>query len=85
MSERSSPYYGRRQIILDRSELSEELAGKYAEVYGFSDRPLEVRWKGHSLPDRVCDKEQRVNQSAIVENKRLGHALVNRQGAAGHH
>jgi len=69
-------HYGRRQIILDRSELSEELAGKYVEVYDFSDRPLEVRWKGHSLPYRVFDKEQRVNQSAIVENKRLGHALA---------
>ena len=69
-------HYGRRQIILNRSELSEELAGKYVEVYDFSDRPLEVRWKGHSLPYRVFDKEQRVNQSAIVENKRLGHALA---------
>src|SRR5271167_2285408 len=69
-------HYGRRQIILDRSELSEELAGKYVEVYDFSDRPLEVRWKSHSLPYRVFDKEQRVNQSAIVENKRLGHALA---------
>ena len=54
-----------------------KLAGKYVEVYDFSDRPLEVRWKGHSLPYRVFDKEQRrVNQSAIVENKRLGHALA---------
>jgi hypothetical protein len=69
-------HYGRRQIILDRSERSEELAGKYVEVYDFSDRQLEVRWKGHSLPYRVFDKEQRVNQSAIVENKRLGHALA---------
>src|SRR5271155_4296257 len=69
-------HYGRRQIILNRSELSEELAGKYVEVYDFSDRPLEVRWTGHSLPYRVFDKEQRVNQSAIVENKRLGHALA---------
>jgi len=36
-------HYGRRQIILDRSELSKYLAGKYVEVYDFSDRPLEAR------------------------------------------
>ena len=29
-------HYGRRQIILDRSELSEGLAGKYVEVYTIS-------------------------------------------------
>jgi hypothetical protein len=29
-----------------------------------------------SLPYRVFNKEQRVNHTAIVENKRLGHALA---------
>jgi hypothetical protein len=38
-------------------------------------RPLEVRWKGLSLPYRVFSKDQRVSHTAIVENKRLGHAL----------
>jgi hypothetical protein len=28
------------------------------------------------LPYRVFDKDQRVNETAIVENKRLGHALA---------
>jgi hypothetical protein len=35
-----------------------------------------VRWKGVSLPYRVFSKDQRVNHTAIVENKRLGHALA---------
>ncbi len=34
-----------------------------------------MRSKGHVLPYRVFDKDQKVNAAAIVENKRLGHAL----------
>src|ERR1700722_16734108 len=68
--------YARRQIILERSELADGLAGQYVEVYDFADRPLEVRWKGHSLPYRVFSKDQRVSHTAIVENKRLRHALA---------
>ena len=43
--------------------------------YDYTDRQLEVRWKGISLPYRAFAKDQRVTQTAIVENKRLGHAL----------
>ena len=68
--------YDRRQIILERSDLADGLAGQYVEVYDFADRPLEVRWKGHSLPYRVFSKDQRVSHTAIVENKRLRHALA---------
>ena len=68
--------YDRRQIILERSELADGLAGQYVDVYDFADRPLEVRWKGHSLPYRVFSKDQRVSHTAIVENKRLRHALA---------
>jgi transposase len=68
--------YDRRQIILERSDLADKLPGQYVEIYDFADRPLEVRWKGHSLPYRVFNKDQRVNHTAIVENKRLSHALA---------
>ncbi len=68
--------YDRRQIILERSEIADKLAGQYVEIYDFADRPLEVRWKGHSLPYRVFSKDQRVSHTAIVENKRLSHALA---------
>jgi transposase len=60
--------YDRRQIILERSELVDGLAGQYVDVYDFADRPLEVRWKGHSLPYRIFSKDQRVSHTAIVEN-----------------
>ena|GEM_PF-1510555 len=68
--------YDRRQIILERSDVADGLAGQYVEIYDFADRPLEVRWKGHSLPYRVFNKDQRVSHTAIVENKRLRHALA---------
>jgi len=69
-------HYDRKQIILERSEASENLGGQYVELYDFADRPLEVRWKGLLLPYRVFSKDQRVSHTAIVENKRLGHALA---------
>ncbi len=76
VSQQLSLAYDRRQIILERSEVADKLAGQYVEVYDFSDRPLEVRWKGHSLPYFVFSKDQRVTHTAIIENKRLSHALA---------
>jgi hypothetical protein len=75
VSEQLTLSYDRKQIILDRNELSLKLAGQYVEVYDFAGRNIKVRWKGHSLPYRVFSKDQRVSHTAIVENKRLGHAL----------
>jgi transposase len=69
-------HYDRKQIILERSPASEDLAGKYVELYDYADRPLEVRWKDVVLPYRTFSKDQRVSHTAIVENKRLGHALA---------
>ena len=40
-----------------------------------SDGRLEVRSNGHVLPYRVFKKDQRVSPTAIVERKRLSHAL----------
>jgi hypothetical protein len=63
-------------LILERSAVSEEPGGQYVDLYDFADRRLEVRWKGQVLPYRVFDKDQRVSHTAIIENKRLGHALA---------
>ena len=68
--------YDRKQLILERSAVSEELSGQYVDLYDFADGRLEVRWNGQVLPYRVFDKDQRVSHTAIVENKRLGHALA---------
>ena len=69
-------HYDRKQIILERSAISEKLASRYVELSDFPGGPLEVRWKGRALPYGVFSKDQRVNHTAIVENKRLGQALV---------
>ncbi len=42
----------------------------------FPDRPIEVRWKSHSLPYGTFSKDRRVSHTAMIENKRLGHALT---------
>ena len=76
MSQQLSLAYDRRQIILERREVADGLAGQYVEVHDFADRPLEVRWKGHSLPYRIFSKDQRVSHTAIVENKRYDDALT---------
>jgi hypothetical protein len=65
--------YDRKRIILERNANSEDLGGKYVDVYDFPDGRLEVRSRGLLLPYRVFSKDQRVSHTAIVENKRLGH------------
>ena len=68
--------YDRLRIMLERSEVTIGLAGKYVDTYAFADGGLEVRWQGLSLPYKAFDKDQRVSHAAIVENKRLGAALA---------
>ncbi|MCU1226571.1 MAG: Integrase catalytic region [Edaphobacter sp.] len=68
--------YDRKGIILERNANSEDLGGKYVDVYDFPDGRLEVRSRGLLLPYRVFSKDQRVSHTAIVENKRLGHTLA---------
>ena len=45
-------------------------------VCDYPDGRLAIKHKGRELPYRVFDKHQRVNQAAIVENKRLGPVLA---------
>lgn len=66
----------RKQIMLEKNDISDGLTGKYVDTYDFTDGRFEVRWKGCSLPNAVFDKDQRVTHTAIVENKRLGPVLA---------
>jgi hypothetical protein len=68
--------YERRRIMLDENDVTRGLVGKYVETYAYADGRLDVRWKGHSLPYTVFDKDQRVTHAAITENKRLGDVLA---------
>jgi hypothetical protein len=74
--------YDRKTIMLARNEVTEGIADQYVEIYHFPDGQLDVRWRGLSLPYVVFNKEQRVNQAEVVENKRRGAGV--HQGATGH-
>lgn len=62
--------------MLEETEVTRGLVGRYVETYALADGRLDVRWKGHSLPYRIFDKDQRVTHAAITENKRLGDVLA---------
>ena len=68
--------YDRKRIMPTRNDVTESIADQYVEIYHFADGQLDVRWRGLSLPYVVFDKEQRVSQAEVVENKRLGAALA---------
>jgi hypothetical protein len=67
--------YERKQIMLEKNNISIGLVGKYVEIYEFADGWFDVRWKGCALPYTIFDKDQRVTHAAITENKRLGEVL----------
>ena len=68
-------HYDRKLVVLEPTDTLKALVGRYVELYEYADRPMEVRSKGVSLPYRIFSKDQRVSHTAVVENKRLGHAL----------
>ncbi|KOF22632.1 transposase [Ensifer adhaerens] len=68
--------FERQRIMLEETEVTRGLAGRYVETYAYADGRLNVRWKGHSLPYRAFDKDQRVTHAAITENKRLSDVLA---------
>ncbi len=68
--------FERKRIMLEETEVSRGLVGQYVETYAFADGRFDVRWKGHSLPYTVFDKDQRVTHAAVTENKRLSDVLA---------
>jgi transposase len=67
--------YERKRIILEESEITRGLPGKYVDTFAFPNGGLEIRWKGVPLPYSAFDKDQRVTHAAVTENKRLGAVL----------
>lgn len=68
--------FERKRIMLQETEVTRDLVGRYVETYAYADGRLDVRWKGYCLPYTVFDKDQRVTHAAITENKRLGDVLA---------
>lgn len=62
-------------VILEQTVVAKGLAGRYVEIFDYFDKLLDVRWQCYVLPYRVFNKDQIVPRVAVVENKRLRHAL----------
>lgn len=68
--------YDKVLFMLEPNEFTRPLARQRVTVYDFPDGRFEIRDQGRSLPYRIFDKLQQVDQAAIVENKRLGPVLA---------
>ena len=67
--------YDRVMFILEPNDITRALPRKKVTVYDFPDGRIEARHQGLALPYRTFDRITRVDQGAIVENKRLSEAL----------
>lgn len=67
--------YDRVMFLLEPSDLTKRLVRKKVEIYDYPDGRIEIRHQGLALPYRTFDRIRRVDQGAIVENKRLSEAL----------
>ena len=68
--------YDQVLFILEPNEVTRPLARQRVTVFDYPDGRLAIKHKGLELPYRTFDKRQRVNQAAVVENKRLGPVLA---------
>jgi Helix-turn-helix domain len=68
-------HYERKLYLLPDTPQNRRYAAKYLDVYQYPDGKIEIRAAGVSLPYSTYDKLGTIDQGAIVENKRLGHAL----------
>jgi Winged helix-turn helix len=68
--------YDQVLFILEPNETTLSLTRQRVTVYDYPDGRLAIKHKGLSLPYRIFDRRQRVNQAAVVENKRLGPVLA---------
>jgi len=69
-------HYNKVLFLLEPNALTRGLARKRVTVHEFPDGRLAIRYRGTNLPYRTFDKLRRVDQAAVVENKRLGAVLA---------
>lgn len=65
----------RRIYLLHDTPDTRALVGRYIDVWEYPDGRLELRADGRVLPYARYDQIPQVDAGAVVENKRLGHAL----------
>ncbi|MFX1672356.1 ISNCY family transposase [Paraburkholderia sp. A2WS-5] len=67
--------YDRVMYLLDDTPENRKLVHRYIEVWEYPDGRIELRAAGRVLPYREYDRLAEVDQGAVVEHKRLSHAL----------
>ena len=67
--------YDRVIYLLQDTPSNRALIHKYLDVFEYPDGRIEIRVNGAALPYVPYDRLAQVDQGAVVDNKRLGHAL----------
>jgi hypothetical protein len=67
--------YERKIYMLADNSENRRLIGKYIDVIQFPDGRVEIRAGGQSLPYSTYDRVGVIDQGAVVNHKRLNHAL----------
>jgi transposase len=68
--------YDRVLYLLDDTLQNRKLVHRYIDVWEYPDGRVQIRAEGRVLPYRQYDRLTEVDQGAIVEHKRLAHALA---------
>jgi transposase len=69
-------HYERKLYVLVDTPENRRLIGKYVEVFQYPEGRIEIRVAGRALPYSLYTNSGTINhQGAVVENKRLSHAL----------
>ena len=67
--------YDRVIYLLDDTPENRKRIHRYLEVWEYPDGRIEIRADGASLPYVPYDRLAQIDQGAVIEHKRLGHAL----------
>jgi len=67
--------YDRVIHLLEDTPGNRKLIHRYVDVWEYPDGRIEIRADGHVVPYRQYDRLAEIDQGAIVEHKRLAHAL----------
>ena len=67
--------YDRVMYLLEDTPANRKLIHQYIDVWEYPDGRIEVRANGTALPCVPYDRLSAIDQGAVIEHKRLGHAL----------
>ncbi|MFT4270623.1 MAG: ISNCY family transposase [Pantoea sp.] len=68
--------YDKMLLLLEDNDDSRRAMGKYLDAWQYPDGRIELRSHGTVFPYSAYDRLSEVDQGAIIDNKRLGHALA---------